>query len=331
MRGLHASTIGPVRAFFHGLPAPPAIRSIAELVYRTFRNFAHDNGPHMAAGLAYYSVFSLFPLAFATVAVLEYVVTSQDLQAEVITFLDRQLPGGGNPSFIRDNLETIAAARNAFGAIAFVGLIWAGRAVFGAIRRVVNRAWKVVEPPHFLTDQFVQVAASIGAVVLFLTAAIGGAIGRAIAVKTDLLPVDIPWELIFEVVPFFLNTTLYVLVYRLVPDTDVRWRDAIPAGILAGLALEATKLAFSYYLANIARLDLVYGSITTLVVFLIFFYIVSLILVIGAEFSSEIRRTDRAEMLNLRREIRPVPGGLASVVHRPRAHAADGAEPGAQS
>lgn len=312
MRDWLASKLRGLRALCDGIPAPPVIGSVAGLIFRTSRNFARDDGSHMAAGVAYYSVFSLFPLALATIAIVEFIVTSRDLQSEVITFLDQQLPGGGDPSFIRDNLEALTAARSAFGVIALVGLIWAGRAVFGAIHRVVNRAWKVAEPPHFLFYQLLQVGVAAIAIGIFILAAVGSAIGRAVAVTTDVLPVQVQWELVFEILPFFLNTSLYILLYRLIPDARVRWRDAVPAGIAAGIALEATKLVFSYYLANMARLDLVYGSITTVVVFMIFFYIVSLILVWGAEFSSEIRRTDNAGMLNLRKGFRPARGGLVS-------------------
>ena len=103
----------------------------------------------------------------------------------------------------------------------------------------------------------------------------------------------------------------------MIPDAEVRWRDAILPGVLAAVALEVTKLAFSYYLSNLSRIDIVYGSIATVVVTMLFLYVVSVILVWCAELSSEIRRTDDAFMLNLRRGLRPVPGGLASVQHRP--------------
>ena len=310
MRRQYVSGLRRSRRFFRRCPAPPAVGAVGGLIFRTSRNFVGNDGAHMAAGVAYYSVFSLFPLALATVAIVEFIITSRDLQSEVIAFLDRQLPGGSDVAFISENLETLAAARSAFGIIALLGLILAGRVVFGGIRKVVNRAWRVGEPPHFLLDQLVQVGAAAGAVSLFIVMAVGGAVGRAVAVTTDLLPAQVPWELVFEALPFFLTTTLYVMVYRLVPAVHVRWRDAVPAGIVAGLALEVTKLAFSYYLANVARLDLIYGSITTIVVLMIFFYVVSLILVWCAELSSEIRRTDNAGQLNLRRGFRPARGGL---------------------
>ncbi len=305
-----------LRIVVYSIPAPPVIRSVAELLFRTTHNFMRDEGSHMAAGVAYYAIFSLFPLMLATIAITEYFIHSADLQAEVVHFIDRQLPGQDH-DFVEDHLEDLVAARSALGALALVGLIWAGRAVFGAVRRVVNRAWKIAEPPHFLIDQVAQIAASMGAVLLFISAAVAGSVGRAIASETTLLPVTIPWGFFFNVLPFIVSMGLFVLVYRMLPDTEVRWRDAIIPGILAAIALEITKVAFSFYLSNLSRLDLVYGSIATVVVTMLFLYVVSIILVWCAEFSSEIRRTDEAEMLNLRRGMRPVPGGLASLAHRP--------------
>ena len=316
MRSLYAATLQRGRNHIRHFPAPPVFRSVAELLFRTTRNFVLNEGSHMAAGVAYYAIFSLFPLMLATIAVTEYFIHSADLQSDVVHFIDRQFPGQDH-DFVEDHLEDLEAARSALGALAMVGLIWAGRAVFGAVRRVVNRAWKIAEPPHFFVDQVAQIAASMGAVMLFISAAVAGSVGRAVASETELLPVAIPWGLFFNYLPFVVSVGLFVLVYRMLPDTDVRWRDAIVPGVIAAIALEVTKLLFSFYLANMSRLDLVYGSIATVVVTMLFLYVVSVILVWCAEFSSEIRRTDEAQMLNLRRGIKPVPGGLASVVHRP--------------
>lgn len=316
MRQIYATQLHRIRTQFYRFPAPPVLRSLAEIIFRTTKNFALNEGSHMAAGVAYYAIFSLFPLMLATIALTEYFIHSGDLQGEVVHFIDRQLPGQDH-DFVEDHLEDLQAARSALGAIASVGLIWAGRAVFGAVRRVVNRAWKIAERPHFIIDQLAQIAASVGAVLLFISAAVAGSVGRTVANETSILPVAIPWGVFFNVLPFFIGVGLFIMVYRMIPDADVRWRDAILPGIIAGIALELTKILFSFYLSNLSRLDLVYGSITTVVVTMLFLYIVSVILVWCAELSSEIRRTDEADMLNLRRGLRPVPGGLASVTHRP--------------
>ena len=283
------------RKLFYSFPAPPSIRTIADILFRTTRNFGLNEGSHMAAGVAYYAMFSIFPLMLATLAVTEYFIHSTTLQADVILFIDRQLPSQDH-AFVEEHLADLQAARGALGVIASLGLLWAGRAVFGALRRVVNRAWKVAEPPHFLIDQLAQIAASVGAVLLFISAAIAGSVGRAVASETTLLPVDVPWGFFFNILPFLVSMGLFIMVYRMIPDAEVRWRDAILPGVVAALALEFTKVVFSFYLGNLSRLDLVYGSIATVVVTMLFLYVVSIILVWCAELSSEIRRTDDAQI-----------------------------------
>ena len=191
MRNIYASRLQQAREQFYTFPAPPSIRTIVDILLRTTRNFALNEGSHMAAGVAYYAIFSLFPLMLATIAITEYFIHAADLQSEVVHFIDRQLPGQDH-DYVQEHLADLEAARNALGAIAMVGLIWAGRAVFGAVRRVVNRAWKVAEPPHFLVDQL-EIAASVGAVLLFVSAAVAGSVGRTVVSETSLLPVEIPW------------------------------------------------------------------------------------------------------------------------------------------
>ena len=313
MRSWISRLIERARPYLHRFPAPPCLRSLGELVYRAFLNFSRDDGSHMAAGVAYYAFFSLFPLILATIAIGGYFVDDIQVETILLDLLNRELPGIGDSPLIRGNIEGLAAARGAFSLFALGGLIWAGRAIFGAVHRVLNRAWRVSQPPHFVLYQVGQVAGSVGVTLLFVATAFLGTIVRAVAAQAELLFI---WETIINTVSTLLSAVLFLILYKFIPDAKVRWRDAVPAGVVAGIAFEITQLGFSFYLANISTLDLVYGSITTVVLLMLFLYLVSLILVWGAELSSEIRRTDDAGLLNLRKEIRPVPGGLARVSRR---------------
>ena len=313
MRPWYLRLLDRARPFLHRFPAPPFLRSVGELVYRAFLNFSRDDGSHMAAGVAYYGIFSLFPLVLATIAIGGYFVDDRQVELILLDLLARELPGIGGSNLVRGNIEGLAAARGAFSIFALVGLVWSGRAIFGAVHRVLNRAWRISQPPHLVLYQVGQVAGSVGVVTLFVFTAALGTIGRAIAAQAELLFI---WETMINTVSTLLSAVLFLILYKFIPDANVRWRDAIPAGIIAGIGFELTQLGFSFYLANISNLDLVYGSITTIVLLMLFLYLVSLILVWGAELSSEIRRTDEAGLLNLRKELRPVPGGLASAPHR---------------
>ena len=304
------------RRIVYRTSAPPAIRTVADILFRATLSFSRDDGSHMAAGVAYYAVFSLFPLTLASIALASFLLDDATIQQRLLEFLEEQLPGSSDSHFINDNVEALAHAHGAVGIVALVGFIWSGRAVFGAVHRVLNRAWKVSEPPHFILYQVGQVVAAVLVALLFTSSTVFGTAGRVLA-GANVLFNPAPWETIFTVVPFFLGAILFIFLYKFVPDTKVRWREALWAGLVAGIAFEATRTGFAFYLANISNLDVVYGSLTTVVILMLFLYIVSVILVWGAELASEISRTDKAGMLDIRGHLRPVPGGLASVHHRP--------------
>ncbi|MEE8517847.1 MAG: YihY/virulence factor BrkB family protein [Dehalococcoidia bacterium] len=312
MLNLFIRPIHLVRGVLYDVPAPPVLRSLAEMVVRVFRNFSRDDGSHMAAGVAYYAVFSLFPLALGSIAVAGFFLGPEDVEQRAIDFLEDQLASTGSTDIVTGNIEALADARGAISVVAVIGLLWTARAVFGAIHRVLNRAWKVTERPHFLLYQLGQVAAAATVAVVFLVAVIAGTAGTAIASQTDrLLGVDIPWGFLFASSSFVVSTTVFLFIYRFVPDTHVRWRDAVPAALLASLLFEVSKAGFSFYLAGLSSLDLVYGSITTLVVLMLFLYVVATVLVFGAELSSEYHRSSTSGLMVFRGQWRPVRGGLA--------------------
>ncbi len=296
----------------YALPAPPALRSFMEMAIRVAYNFTRNDGAHMAAGLAYYAAFSLFPLVLGIIAVSGFFVNSGNVQNDILNFLDEQLPGIGDQEIIRNNISVLVDSRGAPGIIAIIALFWSGRAMFGAIHRVLNRAWRVRDRPHFLLYQLGQVgaAAAIG-VVFFGTTAVG-TIGRAIMADTNtLFGVEFPWGPLLNVLHLAISISLFAVIYRFVPDAEVRWRDAILGAVVASGMFELTKIAFAAYLGNLSNLDLIYGSVTTMIALMLFLYVSATVLAIGAELSSEYNASCQKGLVTIRGRLRPVRGGLA--------------------
>ena len=312
MRAITNAWAQRFRDWAYGLPAPPIVRSVAALIYRSFVGFSRDDGSHLAAGVAYYAIFSLFPLALAAIAFGGLFITPEQIEARVIDVLGEQLPGIGQGEIIRGNIEALVQARGALGAIAIIALLWSSRAVFGAVHRVMNRAWGVREAQHFLVYQVGQVAGAAAVVALFLASAVLGTVGRAIVARTDLLlGGDLQVGTLVTVLPFLTTLVLLIVIYKVLPDASVRWRDAALAAVVASVLFELSKILFAYYLGNLSALDLVYGSVTTVVALMLFLYVASMVLVLGAELSSEYNRLSRAGLVVFRGHMRPVRGGLA--------------------
>ena len=87
--------------------------------------------------------------------------------------------------------------------------------------------------------------------------------------------------------------------------------------VAASVLFELSKTLFAYYLTNLSTLDLVYGSVTTVVALMLFLYVVAMVLVLGAELSSEYNRLSRAGLIRFRGHMRPVRGGLAPPAWQP--------------
>ncbi|MCE2469780.1 MAG: YihY/virulence factor BrkB family protein [Dehalococcoidia bacterium] len=309
-----------IRERAYQLPVPPIARSIAEVLVRIGQNFFRNDGTHMAAGVAYYSFFSLFPLVLAIIAISSFFISTESTQERITEFIANQVPGSAGRNlidFIDSTLEGELGVR-AIGVISLIGLLWAGRAVLGAVHRVVNRAWRIPEPPHFITQQMGQlgVAFALGSI-FFLTVAIG-ILGRLItqaeaAAHTELL--HTATAIGVNALSILMSVGTFTFIYKYVTDVKLLWVTALAGGVAAGLLFEGAKLAFVFYLDRFANFDRVYGGVSTAAILMLWFYVIGIIIVVGAEVAAEFRRSRAAGRLDWK--WRPVRGGLGPVLERP--------------
>lgn len=83
-------------------------------------------------------------------------------------------------------------------------------------------------------------------------------------------------------------------MYRTMPHVQVQWRDVWPAGLIAGLLWEVGQQLFAWYLANLSKYNVIYGSVGAVIVFLLWCYLSAQIFLLGAEFTAESSRWRRA-------------------------------------
>ena len=309
-----------IREWAYRLHAPPVLRGGAEMLMRIGRNFFRNDGTHMAAGVAYYSFFSLFPLVLGVIAVASFFVSTQSAQDRLIEFASDQIPGSAGrifSGFIDNTLEGELGIR-AIGVISFIGLFWSGRAVLGAVHRVVNRAWRIPEPPHFITQQLGQLGVAVALGSMFFLTLFIGALGRIMseaqfAAGSGLLHSSTVVGV--NLLSVLMSTGTFTFIYKYVTDVRLLWVTAFVGGVTAGLLFEAAKLAFVFYLDRFANFGRVYGGVSTVAVLMMWFYVVGIIIVIGAEVAAEFRRSRAAGQLEW--NWRPVRGGLGPVIRPP--------------
>ena len=191
--------------------------------------------------------------------------------------------------------------------MAILGLFWSGSAIFGAVNRAVNRAWDVHQDRPFYIGKPRQLVMALGIGILFVLstgiATFVRVAGRLAEFDVSALAflVDTLGRVLLQGSSFLFTLMIFLILYKYLPNTRTYWRFIWPGAVVAGGLFELAKYIFITYLNAFATYDTVYGSIAPVIVLLVWTYVSALILILGAELSSEYGRlktgTERGMLL----------------------------------
>jgi membrane protein len=269
------------------------LREIPEIILITFKRFDQEQGAEAAASIAYFGVFSLFPLLLFIVSVLGYVLDRFGSPVEIAETITHAIPISGE--FIQDNLIQILSVRSLGGIIALIGLLWAGSSVFIYVSRNINRAW-----PNANTRNFIQYRLVAFGIIFMVLVFMG--LWLSSAALSNLIPqFNIPigedilihqtllWRFLASLTPFLFALIAYFVLYFFIPNTRVRVAESLWGAIVASLSLQFVTRVFAWFLSSgLANFELVYGSLGAGFALITYVYLVGLITILGAHLSAAI-------------------------------------------
>lgn len=263
------------------------MRRQLSLLVEAVREASHDHAKDLAAAIAFWAFFSVFPLLIAVFSLAGYFLQSSELQARIYEVVTDMFPGSA--SLVRENLDAVVQYRGTMSLVGIGGLFWTAGKGFGAITRAVNRALGAKRTHHFLLSKvryfFMAVAVSMLAITsIGITVALEIVLEPSFLAHFELEAVEIS-RLKSWVLSFLLIFLTFALIYKLAPYVEVRWRQVLPGALLAAALFELVKTAFVLYLDRVADFEAVYGSLSSIIVLLLWLYLSALILVYGAEYN----------------------------------------------
>lgn len=270
--------------------ATAIIRNVTTLTREVVSEFATDNCHHLAAAISYYLLFSLFPLALAITSVIGFILRSQALEAQVIEGIGNFLPVSGD--FIANTIQGVVRARGVTGIAATIGLIWAGTSVFNVVRKSLNTAWCIRQPRHFFLERLLELSMLVGAsLILFgwvlLTAILRVTRGLDLPVFGSILAgSDFFWDFVVACASTAIAFVVFLLLYKFIPNTDVRWKDIWLGALAAAVSFEVIKTAFVWFVSNFSQYNLVYGSVGTVIALLVWTYLSAVTFLFWAKVTS---------------------------------------------
>ena len=272
------------------------IRQIGILARRTYQEWREDRADHLAAALAFYTIFSLAPLLVVAIALASLIWGRSVIETQLI-FQMQGILGSDGSAYILTVLNNVS---NHLGGGMFVSLLgvavlfFSAIGVFRELRSAMNIIWEVtpVKKTGFwrpikrsLLNNLLSFVMVLGLGLLFaLSVVINSSLSFLSNFSTLFYFPTMLMDLINFTVTLVVTSLVFALLFKYLADTHISWRDVLLGGLVTAVLFILGKSAIGFYLANSSIVD-TYGAAGSLVLLLVWIYGSANILFLGAEFT----------------------------------------------
>jgi membrane protein len=257
------------------------------VVVGTIEELGRDDASHLAAGVAYFAILSLFPLLLGFIALAGLFLPSEAVQQAILRFMENNLPIATD--VVAENIQSIIASRGFVGIFSLLALLWTSSNMFTAIGVALNRSCGITGSRPFYLRKPRDILFSLAAGFLSLLSGV-------LPTVFNLLP--------GVIIPFFGNTTnaalvaigatltwvVFVVLYTYLPTARSPWRYIWPGAFLATVLFEILRYVFIYFVTSFSNYELIYGPIYSAIALMVWIYFSAFVLLAGSVFNGQLRQ-----------------------------------------
>src|SRR5258708_4738923 len=276
---------------------------------RVWDNSGEDNALFLAGGIAFNLILAAVPFVLLAVWAATYFfrVFDRDLNTTntVVAALDGLLPAHEESpdSPIHKLLNDLFKANSSLGIVSAIGFVWFSTRLFGSLRTVLASIFDIENERGIIEGKIFDVKITVIGSLLFVLSMTVSAyitVGTsrllvAQGLRTDVMTNVDYW--IGRLFAFGILLLMFFALYKFLPVRRVRTKTAWVASIFTGVMFELARSAFSYYAATFNPASLYTGTLTAIVVMVVWFYYAALIFILGGEVGQvyELRRTRKRQ------------------------------------
>ncbi|MEV7558834.1 YihY/virulence factor BrkB family protein [Streptomyces sp. NPDC089795] len=295
----HENSPGPDPQVEERAPDRPAElpkRSWKAVLRGTVKEFKDDELADRAAALTYYGVLALFPALLVLVSLLG--IAGESATKQVLDNLRKLAPGSAR-DVIADAVQQLQGHSGVGSLLAVVGLlvaVWSASGYIAAFIRTSNAVydmpegrpvWKVLPLRVALTVTLMVMACASALIVVF-SGSLARQAGTALGFGDTALTV---WSIAKWPVLVLLVTIMIAILYWAAPNAKGRgFKWVTPGSLLALVIWMAASAGFAFYVANFASYNKTYGTLASVIIFLVWLWITNLVILLGLEFDAEMVR-----------------------------------------
>lgn len=257
------------------------------LLWEALKKFNGDDGFFLSSGIAFNILINLIPFILLLLGLVgTYLYNDQEVLDHIHAYLRDMVPSL-DPK-IMGNLMDVIQNRKIVGILGFAGLLWFSTWVFSSLRIALNIVFRVEKSRGMVRGIGIDLLMILLAGFLLLVSMMLSSLVTVLQSYEGPIPLamgpTIQWILKF-VVPLFFTFCMFFLIYKIIPNKRLHFKSALQAALFAGILWEAAKHLFSWYVGHLAEYSTFYGSLSAVVIFVLWVYYSSAILVVGGEFA----------------------------------------------
>lgn len=253
-----------------------------------------QDGVEHAGYLAFLCIFSLFPFLIFLISIIGFFGASE-VGIQIVQAIINAAPREVGEALAPRVNEIISGPPQSFLTIAIIGVIWTASSMVEGCRTILNRAYRVHFPPPYawrrlisILEFFVIIFSIVIGVILFI---VGPMILKEFGNRLPFIHMDYDFFYLRHIAIAILLVSSTSLLYYALPNARQKITQTVPGSILAVIVWVILEHLFSFYLNHFHQVNLVYGSLAGVIISLMFFYLISLVFILGAEFNYHFHRT----------------------------------------
>ena len=240
----------------------------------------------LAAALAYFSLFSFAPIVYIAITISSLVLNAALVETQVI----ERLAASMNPevyeflaSAVNQLSETTTGGNIILTLIGIIAIFYAASSLFFQIQYALNKIWKVPLPERGQTGVFIRqrlfsFLMVLGVALLLIAATL---VSLVISLLGNFIELNLVIRLLNILAMFGVITAAFVLIYKILPDTKVAWRDVFLGASSAAILMMIAVFFLGLYMSS-SRLTSAAEAAGAVAVFLITFNVMAQIFLVGA-------------------------------------------------
>lgn len=246
----------------------------------------------LSAQLAYFFLLSLFPFLLFLITLLAYLPVEEGL---VLELLAEYLPQDVT-LMIEQNLSQILHHRSGgMLSLGAIGTLWSASNGFNALRRSFNKAYGVKKPRNFFLSRIIAIGLMLTIILAIIVALLLPVFGNVIGnLLIEMNFVSSTFETLWNSFRWIMSSVLFFILfyvlYKLGPNYEKRKNYVICGTFFATVTWQLTSFGFSYYVETLGNFTLTYGSLGTVIVLMIWFYLSGIIITTGGVINAQITK-----------------------------------------